>query len=261
MALYDGLHRHYGTEPHWWPIFGPDRRWEIVMGALLVQQSKWERVEDVINRLLATQCYTPQQIAATTEAELVPFLTGVAYPRQKAPNLIRIAQQLVAHADGDVAKWLAKPTAAMRRELLALRGIGPETADVILLYAGNHAVFVVDAYLRRLFERLGLIPECMTMPYESLRRLIKAALAHDLDLTPYPHLNGSRVALFWDYHALINEHCIHHCLAQRPHCDTTSAPRRPFRQPEKCALHCPPCTGCPLRADCKAYQGNLVMHQ
>ncbi|MBA3945105.1 MAG: DNA repair protein [Herpetosiphonaceae bacterium] len=253
MALYHTLHGHYGHEPHWWPIFGPDRHWEIIIGALLVQQSKWERVEATIIRLLDHQLYHPAALATTTPELLSPLLAGIAYPRQKAPKLIQLAQHLSHCAAGDTTRWLAQPTQPLRQELLGLAGVGPETADVILLYAGHHPVFVVDGYLRRLFARLDLIPNCATLPYETLRATIEAALPADLDLSAYRHLGDSRTMLFWDYHALINEHCIHHCLASRPHCETGSAPRRPFAQPEKCAGHCPPCSGCPLRPVCLAY--------
>lgn len=257
IETYARLHIHYGHEPHWWPIFGPLRRWEIVLGALLVQQSRWERVEAAIMRLLAAEWYTPAALATVEPDALVPLLVGVAYPRQKAPWLIGMARHVMARSGGDVQQWLAGPLPERRREFLALPGVGPETADAVLLYAGDHPVFVVDAYLRRVFARLDLIPNVATLPYEQLRALIETALPPTIDLRRWPHLHNDRTAFFWDYHALINEHCIHHCLARRPHCVTTSAPRRPFAQPQKCATHCPPCDGCNLRLGCLSYHQNV----
>ena len=96
------------------------------------------------------------------------------------------------------------------------------------------------------------------MRYEALRALLEQTLPEDIDLSAYPHLGGSRARFFWDFHALIVEHSIHHCLARRPRCDQTSAPRRAFSQPIKCAAHCPPCAGCPLRTICAAYQSGEV---
>ncbi len=261
MEVYARLHGHYGHEPHWWPIFGPDRRWEIVLGAVLVQQSRWERVEAAVLTLLGAGCYTPGDIAAQTPASLAPLLRGVAFPQQKAPQIIGLARHVLARADGDVARWLAQPPTTARAELLGLPGIGPESADVILVYAGGHALMVVDAYLRRVLARLGLLSDAPAQPYEQLRHTLEAALGPELDLGAFPHLSGSRARLLWDFHALINEHCIHHCLARLPRCDDASAPRRPFTKPEKCAAHCPPCAGCPLRDHCAAYQAGLLGHR
>ena len=254
LNIYARLHRHYGYEPHWWPIFTDNRRWEVMLGAILVQQTPWERVEQTIQQLDRLGLVDERAMAAAPVDTIVEAIRPVAYYNAKAPSLKYLANYVVEHYDGAVARLFTRPVATVRQELLRLPHVGPETADSMLVYAGEQASFVVDAYLRRLFSRLGPIPEVTTLKYEPLRELFETALPERLDLSAYPHLQGSRARLFWDFHALIVEHGIHHCLARRPRCDGPSAPRRGFAQPIKCATHCPPCDGCPLREVCGAYR-------
>ncbi len=258
MDIYDRLHRHYGYEPHWWPLFTSNWRWEVMLGAVLVQQTQWERVEQALQQLNALGLVDEQAFAAAEVATIRQAILPVAYYNAKAPSLKYLALYIVERYNGDVARMFERPTADVRQELLALPQIGPETADTMLLYTGDHASFVIDAYLRRIFGRLGPIPLVATLKYAQLRELFERSLPPDLNLSAYPHLEGSRSRLFWDYHALIVEHGIHHCLPRRPRCDQTSAPRRNFAQAIKCAAHCPPCAGCPLRPVCAAYQTQTV---
>ncbi len=257
LDIYDRLHRHYGHEPHWWPIFTRNWRWEVMLGAVLVQQTHWERVEQAIQRLDARGLVDVQVLADAPVEPIVAAIKPVAFPNAKAPSLKRLARYVLEQYDGDVARLFARPTAELRRELLALPHVGPETADTMLVYAGHHASFVVDAYLRRIFGRLGGIPGVERMPYHTLQCIFEEALPAELDLSAYPHLADDRARFFWDLHALIVEHGIHHCLPRRPRCDEPGTPRRPFAQPIKCAGHCPPCDGCPLRTVCTAYQKGM----
>ena len=258
LEIYDRLHGHYGYEPHWWPIFTANWRWEIALGAILVQQTQWERVEGAIGRLHALGLVDERTLADAPVATIVEAIRPVAYYNGKGPSLKSLARYVVEQYDGNVANLFAGPTSDKRAELLRLPHVGPETADTLLLYAGHHASFVVDAYLRRLFARLGVIPDVLTLKYEALRTILQTSLPEELDLSAYPHLEGSRARFFWDFHALIVEHGIHHCLPRRPRCDHESAPRRAFSQPIKCATHCPPCDGCPLRGVCARYQLGTV---
>jgi endonuclease-3 related protein len=253
LAIYDRLHRHYGHEPHWWPLFSDNWRWEIMLGAILVQQTQWERVEQAIQNLDALGLVDERTLAEASVSTIVAAIKPVGYYNAKAPSLKYLAQYVVDQYDGEIARLFDRPTAQIRQELLTLPHVGPETADTMLVYAGHHASFVVDAYLRRIFGRLGTIPDVATLNYTALQHIYETALPADLDLSAYPHLQGSRARLFWDFHALIVEHGIHHCLPRRPRCDETSAPRRAFTQAIKCATHCPPCNGCPLRDVCGAY--------
>lgn len=271
LDVYARLHHHYGYEPHWWPIFTDNWRWETMLGAILVQQGPWERTEQAIMRLDALGLVDEHALANAPLPTIVEAIRPVAYYNSKAPAVQRLARYLVEHYDGRTANLFTRPTEVVRRELLGLAHVGPETADAMLVYAGHHASFVVDASLRRFFGRLGIIQGIATMRYEQLRALLEAALPVDIDLSPYPHLDQElhpephteaqpvtaekrRARFFWDYHALIIEHGIHHCLTRRPRCDETSAPRRGFAQAIKCASHCPPCDGCPLRSQCAFYQ-------
>jgi endonuclease-3 related protein len=258
LGIYDRLHRHYGYEPHWWPIFTDNWQWEIVLGSILVQQTQWERVEQTIQRLDALGLVDVKRLASASVETIREAIRPVAYYNAKAPSLKHLAGYIVARYDSDVAQLFQRPTAELRSELLALPHIGPETADTMLVYAGYQASFVVDAYLRRLFARLGGIDNVDRLAYEGVRQIFEAVLPPDLDLSAYPHLTNSRARLFWDFHSLIVEHGIHHCLPRKPRCDLQSAPRRNFAQAIKCAGHCPPCNGCPLRDVCAAYQNGLV---
>lgn len=160
-GIFVRLRAHFGplTGPGaprpWWPIFGTDAPFEMLVGAVLVQQTRWETVEEAILRLLAAGLLSPRAIASATTKTLAELIRPAAFYGQKATGLITIARHIVAGYGGDTARMLARPTAQVRAELLHLPRIGPETCDVILLYAGGHPVFVVDAYTRRLFERVA----------------------------------------------------------------------------------------------------------
>lgn len=166
----------------WWPIFGDDPPFEMLVGAVLVQQTRWETVEAAVLRLLAAGLLNPPALAGSDPATLAALIRPAAFHAQKAPGLIAIARHLCAHHGGSMIKLLAQPTDTLRRELLSLPRIGPETCDVIMLYGGGHPVFVVDEYTRRLFERVGVEPEALTPSfwrrarYEAARQQIEGDL-------------------------------------------------------------------------------------
>ncbi len=178
LAMYAALHRHFGHEPHWWPIYTDTPQFEIIVGAVLVQQTRWETAEAAVVRLRDAGLLTPAALAAADTAALAGLLRPCAFYTQKALGLQAICCHLLDHYGGDVTRLLAQDRAPLRAELLALPRIGPETADTIMLYAGSHPVFVVDAYARRLFARLGLLPgfDFTRAPYDAIQRLIEAAL-------------------------------------------------------------------------------------
>lgn len=254
LDIYEHLHRHYGDGAYWWPIFTPNWRWETVLGAILVQQTQWERVEQAIQRLHTRGFVDEHALAEASIEHIVEAIKPVSYYNAKAPSLQHFARYVVEHYDGAVMHMFQRPTQDIRAELLRLPHIGPETADAILVYAGHRASFVVDGYLRRLFRRIGTIPGCTSMSYDRLQTIIEDALPADVDLEKYPHLQGSRARFYADFHALIVEHGIHHCLPRRPRCDQESAPRRGYTQVVKSVTPRPPCTGCPLRSMCQTYQ-------
>lgn len=223
---------HYGEEPWWIPVLLPelDRADELLLGLVLCQQSRWERVEQVLLRLGAAGLASWRHLAVADPAVLEPLLRGVAYPPTRARLLPRLAEQILA--GGGLPAVLAAPDA--RPRLLALPQVGPETADTLLAFAAGRPAPVVDAYLRRVLGRLGVVDP--TEPYDVLRERLAAM-----------DTGGVR----WDVlHALVVEHGIHHCLTGRPRCTGPAVARRDYAEPRKCAGHCPPCGGCPLREAC-----------
>jgi endonuclease-3 related protein len=253
-TIYTLLHAHFGqlhgaeaVRP-WWPLLGADAAFEMLVGAVLVQQTRWETVEAAIRRLVERDWLAPAQLAACDPAELAALIRPAAFHRQKAPGLIAIAQHIVARYAGSTAHLLARPTQELRRELLALPRIGYETCDVIMLYGGGHTLFVVDEYTRRLFERVQpTLPDTTSAPiwrapYEVLRTGIERAI------TP-------SAALYADYHAQINEACVRYCLS-RPRCDGPPA-RRVYSQQAGRESYLDRDDGCPLRGVCAFYQSRV----
>jgi endonuclease-3 related protein len=186
-------------------------------------------------------------------------LRPVAFYTQKAQGIIAISDYLCTHYAGDAAAMLAQPPAPLREELLALPRIGPETADVILLYAGKHPVFVVDEYTRRMLERVdplwqsgpyGATPEWSRKRYALLQERLQRELHH----LPDDDLAVATLQQFYaDYHALINELCVRYCLARRPRCSGPPARRIYSRQAGRNA-YLERNDGCPLREVCAFYR-------
>jgi len=264
LALYDALFAHFGHEPHWWPIVSDTPLFEIVIGAVLVQQTRWETVEAAVVRLRDAGLLDPAALAAADTAVLAALIRPCAFHTQKAPGLQAICRYLVERYAGDISALLAQERGSLRAELLALPRIGRETADAIMLYGGSHPVFIVDAYARRLLGRLDLLPgfDVARARYDDIQALVESALSepiadHRLPIAdfmlPIPKPQAPSVTFYRNFHALIVEECIHHCLATSPRQDRPGA-RRVFVDPRKCAAHCLDCQGCPLRGMCGTYQ-------
>lgn len=148
---YQRLSRHFGPQ-HWWPARS---RWEIMVGAVLTQNTAWRNVEKALAQLRRQGLLRRRAMLASTPAELGAAIRSAGFWRQKERYLRALAGWVEASAGGRLERLFARPTAALRTELLALPGVGPETADAVLLYAGGHARFVVDAYTERLLRRHG----------------------------------------------------------------------------------------------------------
>ncbi len=263
VALYEALFAHFGSEPHWWPIVTDEPQFELVVGAVLVQQTRWETVEAAIVRLREAGLMRPAALAAADPAELARLIRPCAFHTQKAPGLQQITRALLERYGGDLAGLLTQPRLAARAELLALPRIGRETADTIMLFGGGHPLFIVDAYARRLLDRLGLLPgfDFARAPYDAVQALVEGALADTIAAGSWPALvaappiigpQSPACNLYRNFHALIVEECIHHCLATRMRHDAPGALRR-FVDPRKCAGHCRACVGCPLTGICATY--------
>jgi endonuclease-3 related protein len=169
-TYYTTLHRAWGPQ-HWWPA---RTRFEVIVGAYLTQNTSWTNVETAMRRLRQAGVLTLTGIRGTSVPDLEALIRSSGYFRQKAARL----KMFVAFVDdryaGSLNRMFAQSTEKLRQELLELNGIGPETADSILLYAGQHSVFVVDAYTRRILGRHEIIPA--TASYEEIRELFERAL-------------------------------------------------------------------------------------
>ena len=170
-AYYRALYRAWGPQ-HWWPA---QSRFEVIAGAYLTQNTAWTNVEKALANLRSARVLSVSGIRRVPIAELERLIRPAGYFRQKAARLKIFVAHLDRQYKGSLDKFLSRPTHELREELLNLTGIGPETADSILLYAGNHPVFVVDAYTRRIFSRHNIVNE--EAPYEEIRDLFEEALA------------------------------------------------------------------------------------
>lgn len=195
-AVYRKLLRAYGPQ-HWWP---GDSRFEIMVGAVLTQNTAWTNVERAIANLKRARALAPESIARAPHARLAKWLQPSGYFNVKAQRLRSMCRWLVEQ--GGVRALARMSTHDLRAALIAVHGIGPETADDIVLYAFNRPVFVIDAYTRRVFARLGTISG--DEGYETLRYLFERKL-------------GQESGVFNEYHALIVRHGKDVCRT-RPHC-------------------------------------------
>jgi endonuclease-3 related protein len=169
-AIYHVLLSAYGPQG-WWPAESP---LETIVGAVLTQNTSWRNVEKALARLRARGALSsPSSLRCLSAAELEELISPAGFYRQKGSTLRR----LLARADdapGALAGVLSMDRTALRRWLLELKGIGPETADSIILYAAGRPAFVIDAYTRRIGARHGIAPR--SAPYEELQRLFEVAL-------------------------------------------------------------------------------------
>ena len=170
-AYYHTLFSAWGRQ-HWWPA---QSRFEMIVGAYLTQNTSWTNVEKALGNLRKVRLLTVSGIRRTPQPELEQLIRPAGYFRQKAQRLKTFVSFLDQRYGGSLARMFAQPTGELRNQLLALHGVGPETADSILLYAANHPVFVVDAYTRRILERHQIVPSAAA--YDEIRLLFEQALA------------------------------------------------------------------------------------
>lgn len=170
-AYYDTLFSAWGRQ-HWWPA---ESRFEMIVGAYLTQNTAWTNVEKALANLRRARRLTIRGIRRAPLPELEQWIRPAGYFRQKAQRLKTFVNFLDERYGGSLTRMFARPTAELRIELLALNGVGPETADSILLYAGNHPAFVVDAYTRRILERHQIV--AASASYDEIRELFEQALA------------------------------------------------------------------------------------
>ncbi|MGB9120144.1 MAG: endonuclease III domain-containing protein [Candidatus Angelobacter sp.] len=170
-SYYTALLSHYGPQ-NWWPARS---RFEVIVGAYLTQNTNWSNVEKALLNLRRARRLSVISMRETPSDELEQLIRPSGYFRQKARNVKTFIAFLDERYSGSLSRMFAEPTAKLRAELLELNGVGPETADSILLYAGNHPVFVVDAYTRRVLLRHGIINEKTS--YEEIRAMIERTIS------------------------------------------------------------------------------------
>jgi endonuclease-3 related protein len=172
LSYYATLYSRWGPQ-NWWPA---QSRLEVIAGAYLTQNTNWSNVEKAIANLRGARVLSVRGLREIPLRRLERLVRPSGYFRQKAQRLKTFIRYLDKNYRGSLDRMFAQPTDRLRAELLSLNGVGPETADSILLYAGNHRVFVVDAYTRRVLERHGIITSKTT--YEQIRALMEEAIAH-----------------------------------------------------------------------------------
>ncbi len=227
-AYYLELMAAWGPQD-WWPAH---TRFEVIVGAFLTQNTAWTNVERALRGLREEGVLNLDGIRRTPLPKLARMIRSSGYFRQKATRLKNFVSYLDAHYGGSLERMFAQPTDKLREELLALNGVGPETADSILLYAGGHPVFVVDAYTRRIFERHRLITA--KARYEDVRQLVEQAFHQKIparmDQPPASALTGRRrhkfvirrasaaARAFDEFHALLVQTAKRYCLKAEARC-------------------------------------------
>jgi endonuclease-3 related protein len=218
---YRLMRRRFGHQ-HWWPGETP---FEVCVGAILTQNTNWSNVERAIANLKAAGVLEPRRLLALPVARLAELIRPAGYFNVKARRLRAFLAALVGTFDGDLGRMLGGPLAAARQRLLAIHGIGPETADSMLLYAGGRPTFVVDAYTRRVLARHGW---CRPgADYAEVQRLCEGALKH---------LSAARQLDYWqDYHAQLVAVGKDFCRPRQPRCE--ACPLQPLLPEVQCPPH------------------------
>lgn len=245
LAYYRSLLAAWGPQD-WWPA---RTRFEVIVGAFLTQNTAWTNVERALANLRRARVLSVEGIRRTPPRRLERLIRPAGYFRQKAQRLKNFVRHLDSDYGGSLARMFSHPTAKLRDELLALNGVGPETADSILLYAGGHASFVVDAYTRRILERHSLIDRKAT--YEEVGELFERALIRESAPEPYTAPRNSKpetrsspfrspkfvaaqappaARVYNECHALLVLAAKRHCLKAAPQCQ--GCPLEPYLNPD-----------------------------
>ncbi len=203
LAIYQSLYDYFGPQ-HWWP---GDTSLEILVGAVLTQNTNWHNVSKAIDNLKQGDLLSLEALVALPVEELAEMIRPSGYYNLKAQRLHNLLFVLEQEVDktGSLTELFRQDLFLLREKLLAVKGIGPETADSILLYAAEKPIFVVDAYSYRFLSRHGLVAE--ETSYEEMQELFMSALP-------------AEVALYNEYHALLVCLGKEFCKKQNPRCET-----------------------------------------
>src|SRR5213594_3093886 len=196
--VYGRLLERYGPQ-HWWPA---ETAFEAIVGALLMQQTSWRNVEVAIGNLRRAGLLEVRSLAEAPVSVIRRHVRIAGLYRTKPARVRAFCRHLLERSGGDLAGYFGRPTDVVRADLLAQDGVGPETADSILLYAGGHPVFVVDAYTERIGTRIGLF---RTDGYRAIQGYFEQRVPRDL-------------AMYQEYHALLVRHAKTLCRRTNPAC-------------------------------------------
>jgi len=199
LDLYNRLYKAFGPR-HWWPGDSP---FEVTVGAILTQNTAWQNVEKAIRNLKGANLLSPTALQHLPVEDLAALIRPSGYYNIKARRLKHFVEFLFTEDGGNLDRLLAGDLDTVRGKLLSINGVGPETADSILLYAGNKPTFVVDAYTKRILFRHRLMPE--EAPYDEVRDFFMDCLE--------PH-----VAMYNEYHALLVHLGHAFCSKSKPKC-------------------------------------------
>lgn len=210
---YELMRARFGHQ-HWWPGETP---FEVCVGAILTQNTAWSNVERAIANLKAARVLEPGKLFALPEPKLAQLIRPAGYFNVKARRLRAFLRVLVETFGGDLDRLFAGKTSVVRERLLAIHGVGPETADSLLLYAGEHHSFVIDAYTKRIFQRHNWSPQSKVPSpkspagYDELKTLCESALDQKR--------GAARLDYWQDYHAQLVMVGKHFCRTRAPRCD------------------------------------------
>lgn len=200
LEIYNKLYSRFGPQG-WWP---GDTRFEIIVGAILTQNTNWQNVAKAIANLKKARVLTPKKLYSLPQERLAELIRPCGYYNIKAKRLRSFLVFLFQRYQGSLRKMFNQGLKELRQEILSVQGIGPETADSILLYAGNFPIFVVDAYTKRIFSRHNFFDE--KADYHKVQGIFMENISKD-------------VKRYNEYHALIVRLGKEVCKKANPRCD------------------------------------------
>ncbi len=191
LEIYNVLQNRFGHR-NWWP---GDSKLEIILGAILTQNTNWKNVEKALQNLKSKRVLSYKALSKLPQEELAELIRPSGYYNQKAIKIKNFLRFLHKEYKGSLTKMFQEPTESLRPKLLAIKGIGPETADSILLYAGDHLSFVIDLYTYRVMTRHHWAEE--EIDYHGLQELFEDAIPKELNL--YQDFHAQIVAVGHNY--------------------------------------------------------------
>ncbi len=198
-GIFNRLYSAFGPQ-RWWPA---DSAFEVIVGAILTQNTSWANVEKAIAKIKENKCLNPEILSRLSRKKLAGMIKSAGYYNVKASRLKYFLDFFQGSYSAEIKRMKAQNLDKLRRQLLGVNGVGPETADSILLYALNKPVFVIDAYTKRIFSRHRILPP--ESSYEQAQDLFMRNLKHD-------------VKMFNEYHALLVKLGKDYCRKSKPKC-------------------------------------------